>query len=336
MLEKLFSRRLQQEFGASLKSLDTEDWFDRHIKRPFSFLIAWILAPTGITPNAVTIISMIIGAGSTWFFMHASYHYAGAYGLMMNVIACFMLMFADVLDCVDGQLARLTGRRSKWGRILDGSAGYVWFVPLYLGLVYRFYFHHEIEFRFLGLNDDTVTVWIVTIIVLVLANFAGFMGLGAQSRVVDYLIQGHLLFEKGGELDTADRQQKEFESKDWSGERIRQVFEKTYIPYTRKQEKDTPQFQKMMGLIGEKFGGVEQMPQELRQHFVQGSRGVLKYATLIPFNLSATMLYVCCLLDVPVVTFLFVIIVMGSLTHYVQSRRERLCSEMIEIISQKY
>lgn len=92
----------------------------------------------------------------------------------------------------------------------------------------------------------------------------------------------------------------------------------------------------MMGLIGEKFGGVERMPQELRQHFVQGSRGVLKYATLIPFNLSATMLYVCCLLDVPVVTFLFVIIVMGSLTHYVQSRRERLCSEMIEIISQKY
>ena len=173
-----------------MKSLDTEDWFDRHIKRPFSFLIAWILAPTGITPNAVTIISMIIGAGSTWFFMHASYHYAGAYGLMMNVIACFMLMFADVLDCVDGQLARLTGRRSKWGRILDGSAGYVWFVPLYLGLVYRFYFHHEIEFRFLGLNDDAVTVWIVTIIVLVLANFAGFMGLGAQSRVVDYLIRG--------------------------------------------------------------------------------------------------------------------------------------------------
>lgn len=332
MLEKLFTKRLQDEFNGSLKSLDTEDWFDRHVKRPFSFLIAWILSPTGITPNAVTVISMIIGAGSTWFFMHASYHYAGTYGLAMNIIACLMLMFADVLDCVDGQLARLTGRRSKWGRILDGSAGYVWFVPLYLGLVYRFYFHHDIEFAFLGLDDDAVTVWTATVIVLILANLAGFLGLGAQSRVVDYLIQGHLLFEKGGELDTSVRQQKEFEQTDWSGARIRQIFEKTYIPYTRKQEKDTPQFQRMMKVIGDKFGSVEQMPADLRDRFVQGSRSVLKYATLIPFNLSATVLYVCCLLDVPVLTFLFVIIVMGLLTHYVQSRRERLCSEMAEIM----
>lgn len=333
MLEKLFSQHLQVEFNKSLKSLDTEDWFDRHIKRPFSFLIAWKLTPTEISPNMVTIISMFIGAGSTFFFAHSSYHYAGVNGLIMNVIACLMLMFADVLDCVDGQLARLSGKRSKWGRILDGSAGYVWFIPLYLGLVYRFYFHHEIEFNLLGLSEDSTTIWISTFIVLILANCAGFLGLGAQSRIVDYLIQGHLLFEKGGELDTAESQQREFEATDWTGERIRQAFEKTYIPYTRKQEKETPHFQRMMKLIKQKYGSVEQMPEDLRNEFVQGSRAVLKFATLIPFNLSATALYVCCLLDIPVVTFLFVIIIMGSLTYYTQASRERLCIDIIKKIS---
>lgn len=329
MLERLFSKKLQEGFYASLKSLDTEDWLDRHIKRPFSFLLAWLLAPTGITPNAVTIISMFIGAGSTYFFAHASYYYAGFNGLILNIIACLMLMMADVLDCVDGQLARLTGKRSKWGRILDGSAGYVWFIPLYLGLVYRFYYHHTIEFQFLGLSEDATTVWVTTIFVLILCNVAGFMGIGGESRVVDYLIQTHLLFEKGGTLDTAESQQREFDAIDWRGNRIQQFFERTYIPYTRKQEHDTPHFQRLMAVIRERYGNVEQMPADLRQQFVEGSRRVLKFATLIPFNLSAMVLYACCLLDVPVLAFLFVIICMGALTFYCQRRRERLCAQIL-------
>lgn len=39
----------------------------------------------------------------------------------------FLLIWANWYDCADGQLARMTGKKSLLGRILDGFAGDVWF-----------------------------------------------------------------------------------------------------------------------------------------------------------------------------------------------------------------
>ena len=98
-------------------------------------------------------------------------------------------MWADFLDCTDGQLARLTGKKSKMGRILDGLAGFTWFVPIYLGIVYRFYYHHDIEFGWLGIEDTPENTMIATAVVLVLSVISGFMGMGGQQRLADYYIQ---------------------------------------------------------------------------------------------------------------------------------------------------
>ena len=177
---------MNEQYFQTLKSAETEDWLDFHVIRPFCFQLARFFAKFDVNPNTITIWSMFIGAGSAYFFAQGCYHYGGVEGLLYNLFGIFLLMWADFFDCTDGQLARMTGKKSRLGRILDGTAGFVWFIPIYLALVWRFYQHHEIEFGWLGIEDTPENTMIATIVVLILGNISGFLGMGGQTRLADY------------------------------------------------------------------------------------------------------------------------------------------------------
>ena len=318
---------MNEKVSSTLKSSETEDWLDYHVVRPFSYLWACLFAKMDIHPNTVTIWSMIIGAGSCLLFAHGCYYYEGMEGLVYNLIAMALLCFADVLDCTDGQLARMTGKKSPLGRILDGAAGFVWFVPIYLGLVYRFYLHHDLEFGWLGIENTPENTMIVTGIVLVLSLISGFVGLSGQQRLADYYIQIHLFFlkgEKGSELDNSARQQEIYNQMPWKHNLIYKLFQKSYVGYTQKQESATPEFQKMMKLMKEKYGTVDQMPETLRREFHNQSLSLIKINGSLTFNFRTAWFFLFCLLDVPVMNFLFEIICMSLLAWYVNHRYEML------------
>ena len=120
---------LDKEYEASLKSIETENKIDRIFYRPIGFRIARMLKGTGITPNMVTVVSIFVGAAVGFFFYHDD--------LIYNVCGILLLVFANILDCVDGQLARLTGIKSAIGRILDGFAGDIWFTCIYVAFALR-------------------------------------------------------------------------------------------------------------------------------------------------------------------------------------------------------
>ena len=318
---------MNEKVSSTLKSSETEDWLDYHVVRPFSYLWACLFAKMDIHPNTVTIWSMIIGAGSCLLFAHGCYYYEGMEGLVYNLIAMALLCFADVLDCTDGQLARMTGKKSPLGRILDGAAGFVWFVPIYLGLVYRFYLHHDLEFGWLGIENTPENTMIATGIVLVLSLISGFVGLSGQQRMADYYIQIHLFFlkgEKGSELDNSARQQEIYNQMPWKNNLIYKLFQKSYVGYTQKQESATPEFQKMLKLMKEKYATVDQMPETLRCEFHNQSLSLIKINGLLTFNFRTAWFFLFCLLDVPVMNFLFEIICMSLLAWYVNHRYEML------------
>ena len=133
---------MNEKYYQTLKSAETEDWLDLHVIRPFCYYCAVFFAKFDIHPNTVTIWSMIVGAASAFFFAQGSFYYGDNFGgspmwgVVYNVIAIILLMWADVLDCTDGQLARMTGKKSRMGRILDGVAGFAWFLPIYVLLLY--------------------------------------------------------------------------------------------------------------------------------------------------------------------------------------------------------
>ena len=325
---------MNEKYRATLKSAETEDWLDLHVIRPFCYYCAVFFAKFDIHPNTVTIWSMVIGVASAFFFGCGSFYYGGTMGLVYNIIAVVLLMMADILDCTDGQLARMTGKKSRMGRILDGVAGFVWFVPIYHALVYRFYLHHDIEFNFLGIADTQQNILIATAVVYALGLIAGIAGLAGQQRLADYYIQIHLFFlkgEKGSELDNSKRQQEIYnqmtpETHSWA----ERYFQKSYIDYTKKQEAVTPQFQRLMNKLRQKFGSTDNIPAEVREDFRQRSLPVIFWNGLLTFNFRETWLFLFCLLDVPACHFLFEIVVMGLLYLYVNRRHESFCRQMAD------
>ena len=324
---------MNEEFKKTLKSSDTEDWLDLHFVRPFCYYWALLFARLDIHPNTVTILSMFIGAGSAIFFGCASFYYNGMEGLMFNIIAILMLCLADIFDCTDGQLARMTGKKSKLGRILDGLAGFTWFIPIYHAMIYRFYLHHDLEFQWLGIEDTPENALIVTGIAYIIGVIAGFMGTGGQQRLADYYIQVHLFFlkgEKGSELDNSKRQQEIYDQMDESTPAYERYFQKTYIDYTKKQEASTPQFQRLLAKLRSKFGSLDAIPQEVREEFRQYSLPVIKWNGLLTFNFRSFWLFLFCLLDVPVMYFVWEIVGMGLLYLYVKRRHEAFCRKLAD------
>ena len=103
-------RNIIELYKQSLKPADS--WFNLYLARPLAAPIVWLLARTPITPNQVTFLStlvMILGMGAMLMC-------EGSLGLWLGLLG---LELSYVLDCVDGQLARVTGRTSEVGASLD-------------------------------------------------------------------------------------------------------------------------------------------------------------------------------------------------------------------------
>jgi phosphatidylglycerophosphate synthase len=101
-------------YWQSLKSLDVEEPVDVYVHRPLAYVLARALLPTPISPNLVTIGSMVIGVASgVLIVLDTPHHFQWA------ALCSFV---STVFDCADGQLARMRKTSSVLGRMLDGSA----------------------------------------------------------------------------------------------------------------------------------------------------------------------------------------------------------------------
>ena len=123
------SKTSQSEYQSTLKSSDTEEWFDLVFYRRIGYAWALLARRLGITPNVITVASIFlgIGAGICFYFNN----------IWINAVGMLLLVWANSFDSADGQLARLTGQYSRLGRILDGVSGDFWFVSIYLCICLR-------------------------------------------------------------------------------------------------------------------------------------------------------------------------------------------------------
>ena len=296
---------------ASFKSKDTEEWLDVYFTRPIGLVFAIFWNKLGVHPNVITILSIFLGVGAGIMF--------GYTDLMHNILGVLLLMFANFCDSTDGQMARLTGKKTLLGRVLDGFSGDVWFVTIYFAIIFRL-FNQNIP--------GTELHW--HLLIFVLAFVAGVMCHSPQSSLADYYRQIHLLFLKGkegSELDNYAQQRQIYENLPKS-KWFDRLFYYNYANYCKSQEKRTPKFQKMMEVVKERYGSVENMPQELKEQFIKGSRPLMKYTNILTFNVRAITLYVTCLLNYPWVYFLVEIIILSIIYIYMHKKHESLCAEI--------
>lgn len=103
-------------YRASLKNLDVEEVIDLLVHRPLGYVVARVAYPTFVTPDAITVLSMLVGIGAGIAFC------AGPVtGHAHHILGGALLMLSAILDCSDGQLARMRKSSSRYGRMLDGA-----------------------------------------------------------------------------------------------------------------------------------------------------------------------------------------------------------------------
>ena len=289
----------------SFKSEDTEEWLDVHFTRPIGLAFALLWNKFDIHPNVITILSIFLGLGAGWMF-----HYTD---LWSNVCGVLLLMFANFCDSTDGQMARLTGKKTLIGRMLDGFSGDLWFFAIYLGIVIRLW-PQNIPF-----TDIQWGVW-----GFLLCALAGFGFHSKQSSLADYYRQIHLFFllgKEGSELDNYQQQRQIYENLP-KGDLLSRTFYYNYANYCKSQEQRTPHFQRF-------FSQWKQQPSEtVRQQLLAGSRPLMKYTNLLTFNARAITIYVTCLLDCPWVYPLVELTVFQAMYVYMHRTHERLCAEL--------
>lgn len=292
---------LDKEYEASLKSIETENKIDRIFYRPIGFRIARLLRGTGITPNMVTVISIFVGAAVGFMFYHENLTY--------NIIGILLLVIANILDCVDGQLARLTGIKSAIGRILDGFAGDIWFASIYIGFALR-------------LSHEYGTDWFFALAVL-----SGLSHL-VQANITDYYKTLHLYFiskDKGAEfqsLEQVEARHKEMKPG------INKAFYFLYRWYTLLQVKATPTLQQMLRSLHARYG--DDIPQDIRLRFRKQSRSLMRLVDLLTFNGRTLVMFAIVLSGQVWAYYLYEIIVLNIVLVVAMKKHEKMCAEFVD------
>ena len=306
-------------YEASIKSRDTEEFLDLWFYRPLGFHCALFFRNHGIHPNIITILSIFLGIAAGVCFYQDS--------LQWNALGVLLLMWANLYDSTDGQLARITGQKTRWGRILDGFAGDCWFFCIYFALAARL----TIEpIPFAPQYEWGVIVWI-------LCSFCGFWVHGSQCQLADYYRNIHLYFineKNGNEFHDSAAQRREYADTPWRGNLFWKIFLNAYIAYVDNQERMTPAFQHFIAAVRKKYG--TDLPRGLREEFRKESLPLMKYTNILTFNSRAIMLCFSMLTGELWLYFFFELIVLMILFAYMRYKHEALCRRLTKKIEEEY
>ena len=288
-------------FKDSLKSWDTENLLDRYFYRPIGFKIALLLRPTPITPNAVTIFSIFVGVAACLMFYPE-------HNLLISLLGFALLVFANTLDCVDGQLARITGKKSQIGRILDGMTGDIWFFTFYMVMSLRL------------INNEGWGLWVFAITVLSALSHL------YQAGMVDYYKTLHLHFIVGGinsEFEDTTTIDAKYKDMTWKKDGISKLFLKLYYFYTKNQELFTPQLKRYINKLNATYP--TGYPQNVKTSFREKSLKLMPALDAVTFNARSIVMLLTLLLNLPLLYFAVEILVMNPLLYFTMYRHEKMC-----------
>ena len=113
----------------SHKGRAVEEWLDLRFFRPAGIRVARALLGTGVSADQVTLWSLAIGLVAGHLFAYRD--------RWTNAIGFALFIVSDIFDSADGQLARLRGTSTRFGRALDGISDNLRFLNLYCHLLYR-------------------------------------------------------------------------------------------------------------------------------------------------------------------------------------------------------
>jgi phosphatidylglycerophosphate synthase len=108
-----------------------DGWVDRYLNRQLSPWFSRQFLRMPLTPNHVTFIACIIGLLAAISFAHGSW--------LSGVIGAMLLQWSAVIDCCDGEVARLKFLESTSGYYLDIICDNLVHVAVFVGIAWSGY-----------------------------------------------------------------------------------------------------------------------------------------------------------------------------------------------------
>lgn len=142
--EHVLFRSLQNVKG----SLDGS--IDRYMNRKFSWLLSRLFIKLGFSPNAITLLSTVIGLIGAACFAVGSYQ--------MGIIGALLFQLAVIIDCCDGEVARLTFAESRLGQALDLVSDNIVHMAVFAGIAWGTYLENPWHYTYLPLLLGSLAV----------------------------------------------------------------------------------------------------------------------------------------------------------------------------------
>lgn len=286
-----------QSIKSTYKAKDTEEIIDRIFYRPLGYVMALSSKSVGLTPNAVTIISIFVGVAAGHFFYYDS--------LTLNLYGIALLILANVMDSADGQLARITNTKTRIGRILDGFGGNLWFVSIYIHLYFRL------------INNGYDPFIILFILIAGISH-------SFQSAYADYYRNYYLMFVHGnniGEIDESTKLKEDYKELRWLKNFPQKFLMRVYLNYTIQQELFSKNIIKLYRLTKEKLniGAHSQLSSIYRLL----NKPLIKYFNILTTNTRMIFLFFTLFIKLPELYFLFELTLLNILFVYVILKHEK-------------
>ena len=211
---------LIEDYRRSLKMPEAEEILDLVFYRPVAFGFVKTIAHLPVTPNLITVLSLFCGLLAGWDFSLATR------GTLMW--GAFWYTAANILDCSDGQLARLQQSGTLMGRVLDGVVDYITSIAIFVGIG-------------IGLVAGGLNLWWLVI--------AAGLSSAVHAAFFDYY-QGEFISAVRAEQNFVDREVERFQEeirgmKDERRDRLKVFFLNVYLWYLGLQKKASTKRQRV-------------------------------------------------------------------------------------------
>ena len=290
---------------ATYKAREVEGVFDLYFYRPIGFWLAQFFARLKMTPAAVSLLAGIFGvvAGHLYYYRNLSINVAG---MMLHVCA-------NTLDNADRQLARLTHRESREGRIIDSVADHLVFISVYLHLTLRCLFE--------GSSSPAIF----------LLAFAAGISHALQGAAADYNRSTYLYFVSSGArkgVDSSSDLRLDYSKLTWRQAPWHKLLLALYLNFTRQQEMLAPRLKMLRDVVAQLFHG--EIPDRLRTRYRDLARPMLKWWRLLMTNVRMLVLFALLFISQPVYYFWFELIPLNLLFVYLLFRQEKMAGSLLK------
>lgn len=135
-----------------------EGFIDAYFNRKISSLLTRVFLKAGWSANSVTLLSICTGFVAAGFFAHGSY--------LAAVLGALLFQLSAIIDCCDGDVARVTLSESRFGERLDILGDNVVHMAIFAGIAWAGYQHEggmvSLALGIAAVLGNVLSLWFVT------------------------------------------------------------------------------------------------------------------------------------------------------------------------------